>query len=205
MTVGTIHALTTEQIHLAALDCSRTTEGRHWTRLSAIIGRLADEHLFIDLGYQSLRAYVTIVMGMSPDEMFELLRLWRLIQAASGEVPPDEWASIPKTYAVEIRKLLNIGASPRQWVDRAKAVKSFAEFQAEIARYLDREPWVTISVRMPQSLAETFDACMVVALAEATGDPSPDAEMIHDKGTRFRCLEVVLRNFHQTYVHENSA
>lgn len=196
-----IHHLTIEQLHAEAQEVARPTDARrHWSRLATILGRLHDEELYKELGYGSLLAYTSMVMSLSEEEVFEPLRLWRMIQAASVEVPITDWEKIPKTYATRIRKLVSEGASAKEWVEIALACKTFVEFDAAVCRFLDKEQWVTIATRAPKALADIFDSCLVATLPEATGEPDANPDLIYDRAVRFRCLEVILRNFAETYV-----
>lgn len=175
--------------------------GRHWTKLAEIIGRIEADELYTKSvpSYLSARAFAREELDLAHERFVTYGRLWKLIQDTAAAVSIDEWRTVPENHALLIRKVVSLGADPAVWVQKSRECVTAEKLAMEVARYLDQEPWITFSVRMPLSLLETVEAAMVVALPD---ERAGDGDAIHDDGVRMKCLETIVVEFIQARAGE---
>jgi hypothetical protein len=172
----------------------RMERDTHWSQLAIILGRIDREELFNGYGYGSTRAYAEHELGIAGDEYFTLRGLWLMIFSNTDQVQLDEWSTLAKGIAQQIKRGLQ-KMPIRKLIEVARHAGTTAVFKREVDMLLDKEPWTTVKVRCPILIADLFDEALRRALPLVTSDKYPDPELITDKATRHRCLEVVVATF----------
>lgn len=195
-----------DELHRVAKALTRRDAHRHWTQVAEILGRIETEGLYQTHtpSYMSARAYAREEMDLTSDRYRTAMRLAELLRRTSGRVPLDVWRTVPENHALLIRRVVNLLGDPMVWIEKSRAAGTAEKLEAEIDRYLEKEPWVTLTVRGPESLKETWDASLVLALHDVVETPNPDPALIDDDAYRFRCLEVILVEYVRLKAREAS-
>lgn len=197
--------LSADELRELAKTITQRPDGaaRHWARLAAILGRVEDESLWSEYGYGSLRAYAEEELDLSTADVHALVKLWQMVRRAYPAVAWEAWSVLPRSRAVELRRVLSLGGDPVAWLDRAKTASSTEVLRHLIDQHLSIESWTTFHCAVPVELDALIEAALILALPEALqievppGVPLPtlDPERAKQKDTRFRCLEVLVRSY----------
>jgi hypothetical protein len=192
--MNTILTLPPAALHQAALEIAKleATE-RHWSRIAVILGRVEDEKLYPGLGFANGMAYGTLALHLSVDEYLVLRGLWRMVKTAA-RVAFETWEAVPKTHALQIKRAVALGGDAGEWIEKAKGMTA-EELRRVIDEQVGKESFVTFKCAMPASLADMTEEALIKALPEATGEATTAPEMTAARGLRFRCWEVVVRNY----------
>jgi hypothetical protein len=169
----------------------------HWSALALILGRIEREQLFHGYGYGSARAYAEHELRVTGQEFGTLRGLWEMMFACTPGISLDEWETVPKTYAIQIKRGLAAKnpKPPKELLAMARAAESADKFKETIDRLREEDPYTTIKFRCPYLVADLWDAAMYEALKLVTSEASPDPDLIHDPKYRHRCVEVILATF----------
>jgi hypothetical protein len=188
-----------DELHHYAVNAAIHAEATiPWAELCIILGRIEDEGIWATYGYASARAWAEDELGVPPRDFVTLSQLWRTWQEIQHAVSLDSWGQLSKAKALLVRKVLALGADPKEWVDKANAL-SVAQLRLEVEKRLGKEAWVTFKVALPEELNQLAEAALVMALPAALPDePSPDPEKTKDRAIRHRCFELILIQYVET-------
>ena len=166
---------------------------RHWSIKATVLGRITDEQRHP--GYPDAESWAKVELDLASGEYRLSLKLWRLIlKARDGGVPVETWRSLSKGKALLVAEALDLGGEPKTWVEKAQAAKGEA-FQHELDRYLERQEWTTLKVRMPVGVRDLVREACQRALPYVVENPKTDVERWNDPAILFRCLELVCGKF----------
>jgi hypothetical protein len=169
---------------------------RHWSVIAAILRRVDQEHLYDGYGFPSTIHWAEAELGLDALEATRYLQAGDLM-AQALEVPSETWRQLSWGKLGLIRRVVNLGADLPTWVTRATDAPSVEALRGQVAHYLDPESEVfaRFGFRAPQQSIVTYEAAMVLALTDATGDPTTPAERIHHPDVAFRCWDVIVAHY----------
>lgn len=199
---GGVWAMKPEELHEAAKQVAKR-EDRHWSRVAAILGRVERERLYKTLGpgYSTTIAYAINELDLSVQESSDLLKLHKMME--EGNVPPSEWATIPRAHAHLIRRVMLLGGDARTWIANSRAAGSEAKLRQMVDQVLGKDPWTKFEYAVPLDLKESIiDGAMLKALVGVTRNPDVDPLLVVDRGYRAQCLELIFGHFMQTWQPE---
>jgi hypothetical protein len=175
----------------------------HWSVAAAILGRMADEKV-----QDSIEAWANKALDMARGEVRLALKLWRLMQKGhAAGVEYGRWQVLSKAKALLLDEVLAAGGQPATWFTKA-ATTTLETFEHDVDRHLHRQPFTTLTFRVPVELVPVIKAALKRALPEVLGDEPPASndpnsdrywlDLIESPQYKFRLLEVLAVNAMQT-------
>lgn len=167
---------------------------RHWSIKATVLGRITDESRHP--GYADAESWAKAELDLASGEYRLAMKLWRLIlKTRDAGVTVETWRSLSKGKALLVAEALDAGGHPNVWVNKALAAGRGDTFQHELDRYLDRQVWTTLKVRMPVEVRDLVHEACQRALPYVLTDPKTDVGQWQEPANLFRCLELVCGKF----------
>lgn len=188
-----------DSVRVAATEITRPHDPRtHWSRVAALLGAVEDRQLYQEWGHRSVRAYAEQELDLAPSDTHELLKLYRVVQAANR--PLEDWALISKGKARVLARALHLGGDLGAWIERALSSATEAALRTILQQQLGEETFTPYTIHIPASLEPLVQAAMLKALPIAVEEELPadlDAQLalVMRRENHFRCLEVLCASF----------
>lgn len=169
----------------------------HWSLTAGLLARIEQEGLYkLEIAwygtpYETAEEFADIELGLARSEFFAYRRLATLM----GRDRFQPWDRLSRSQATQIAAVAGMDDVGR-WVQLALQLP-YPELRRRVERMLKpgEEPFVRVTFRCPESVATLFEAALARTLPIVVGEPDPDPELAKDPSVRFRCVEVLARDY----------
>lgn len=186
-------------VKLLKILFAKDDRDRHWSVLSAALGRIEDERIYekTEFGaHKSAEEWAKEKLELTRGEFRLALRLFRLMVAGDeAGIASEEWHALGKPKALLLDEVVKAGGDIKDWFIRAKAAKTAGDYEKEVRRHLGEELWITWTLRYPESLHELVKTAFQRAVPYALDSPDADVGTWLNADVVFRALEVIVKDY----------